>query len=65
MFYLKRQFNLCIYRMLSKVNLGPDGEELPPKEPGAKEEVSSQEESSGDEKKKKEKKEKKEKKDKK
>ena len=51
--------------MLSKVNLGPDGEELPPKEPGAKEEVSSHDDSSGDEKKKKEKKEKKEKKDKK
>ena len=53
------------YRMLSKVNLGPDGEELPPKEPGAKEEESSHEESSGDEKKKKDNKDKKEKKEKK
>lgn len=47
--------------MLSKVNLGPDGEELPPKEPGAKEEESSHDESSGDEKKKKDKKDKKDK----
>ena len=39
--------------MLAKVNLGPDGEELPPKEPGTKDEDSSHAESRSYEKEKK------------
>ena len=38
--------------MLAKVNLGPDGEELPPKEPGTKDEDSSHAESSDEKEKK-------------